>query len=41
MLLKAFNEIGFLEKLTGLDKLHAEGAAAMEAVDWDEDDDEM
>ncbi|KAG8950091.1 Autophagy protein 7 [Tulasnella sp. 424] len=41
MLLKAFNEVGYLEKLTGLDKLHSEGEAALEAVDWDEDDDDM
>ena len=40
MLLKAFNEPEFLEKLTGLDKLHDEGEAALEAVDWDEDDDD-
>ena len=39
VLLKAFNEVGFLEKLTGLDKLHAEGEDALEAVDWDEEDD--
>ncbi|KAG8893812.1 Autophagy protein 7, partial [Tulasnella sp. 403] len=38
MLLKAFNELGFLEKLTGLDKLQDEGEAMMEAVDWDEDE---
>lgn len=37
MLLKAFNESGFLENLTGLDKLHAEGEQALEAVDWDEE----
>jgi ubiquitin-like modifier-activating enzyme ATG7 len=36
MLLKAFNESGFLESLTGLDKLHAEGEQALEAVDWEE-----
>lgn len=36
MLLKAFNEPGFLESLTGLDKLHAEGEQALEAVDWEE-----
>jgi ubiquitin-like modifier-activating enzyme ATG7 len=41
MLLQAFNEQGYLEKLTGLDKLYDEGEAALEAVDWDEDDDEM
>jgi ubiquitin-like modifier-activating enzyme ATG7 len=40
MLLKAFNETGFLESLTGLDKLHAEGEQALEAVDWEEDADE-
>ena len=39
VLLKAFNELGFLEKLTGLDKLHEEGEAALEAVDWEEEDD--
>ena len=38
MLLKAFNETGFLESLTGLDKLHAEGEQALEAVDWDEEE---
>jgi ubiquitin-like modifier-activating enzyme ATG7 len=41
MMLKAFNEQGYLESLTGLDKLYDEGEAALEAVDWDEDDDEM
>ncbi|KAG1871833.1 hypothetical protein DFJ58DRAFT_762532 [Suillus subalutaceus] len=40
MLLKAFNEPGFLEKLTGLDELYNEGDAAMESVDWDEEDEE-
>jgi ubiquitin-like modifier-activating enzyme ATG7 len=40
MLLKAFNEEKFLEKLTGLDKLYAEGESALESVDWDEDEDE-
>lgn len=42
MMLQAFNEPGYLEGLTGLDKLHDEGQAAldaMEAVDWDEEDD--
>ena len=28
---------GFLESLTGLDKLHAEGEQALEAVDWEEE----
>ncbi|QRV99149.1 ubiquitin-like modifier-activating enzyme ATG7 [Ceratobasidium sp. AG-Ba] len=34
MMLKAFNETGYLEKLTGLDKLHADSEAVMESVDW-------
>jgi ubiquitin-like modifier-activating enzyme ATG7 len=38
MLLKVFNEPGFLEVLTGLDKLYDEGEAALEDVDWDEED---
>lgn len=37
MLLKAFNDLKYLEKLTGLDKLYAEGEAALENVDWDVD----
>lgn len=41
MMLRAFNEPGYLETLTGLDKLHDEGEAAMENVDWDEEDDEF
>jgi len=36
MLLKAFNETGYLESLTGLDKLYDEGEAAFEAMGWDE-----
>ncbi|CCM07128.1 uncharacterized protein FIBRA_09464 [Fibroporia radiculosa] len=40
MLLKAFNEQGYLEALSGLDKLHDEGEAALESVDWDEDEGE-
>lgn len=39
-LLRVFNESGYLEQLTGLDKLQEESEAAMEAVDWDEDEDE-
>jgi ubiquitin-like modifier-activating enzyme ATG7 len=35
MLLKAFNDRKYLETLTGLDKLYAEGEAALENVDWD------
>jgi ubiquitin-like modifier-activating enzyme ATG7 len=38
MMLKAFNEPKFLEQLTGLDKLYDEGEAALEDVDWDEED---
>ncbi|KDN42002.1 hypothetical protein RSAG8_07047, partial [Rhizoctonia solani AG-8 WAC10335] len=34
MALRAFNETGYLEKLTGLDKLYADSEAAMENVDW-------
>ncbi|KAF7797860.1 hypothetical protein EIP86_009066 [Pleurotus ostreatoroseus] len=41
MVLRAFNETGYLEQLTGLDKLYEEGQAALDNVDWDvEDDDE-
>ncbi len=40
MLLRAFNETGYLEALTGLDKLYSEGEAALENVDWEVDDDE-
>ncbi|KAJ3558201.1 hypothetical protein NM688_g1067 [Phlebia brevispora] len=39
MLLRAFNETGYLEKLTGLDELHAEGQAALDNIDWDIEDD--
>jgi ubiquitin-like modifier-activating enzyme ATG7 len=34
------NESDFLEKLTGLDKLYEEGEAVLEAVDWDESENE-
>ncbi|KAF8154668.1 hypothetical protein B0H34DRAFT_783781 [Crassisporium funariophilum] len=37
MLLEAFNDTKYLEKLTGLDKLFEEGEAALESVDWDVD----
>lgn len=43
MLVEAFNDYKYLEKLTGLDKLHEESAAAlesMESVEWDEDEGE-
>ncbi|KAI5116668.1 hypothetical protein M0805_007840 [Coniferiporia weirii] len=38
VLLRAFNETSFLETLTGLDKLHDEGEAALENVDWDDEE---
>lgn len=41
MLLKAFDDKGYLEKLTGLDQLHDEGEAALENWDIDEGDDEL
>ncbi|KAL5520951.1 ATG7 [Sanghuangporus sanghuang] len=44
MLLNAFNDTGYLERLTGLDKLHSEGEAALEAlegVEWDDEDDDI
>jgi ubiquitin-like modifier-activating enzyme ATG7 len=40
-LLKAFNDHKYLETLTGLDKLYDEGEAVLEAVDWDEADDDF
>ena len=42
MLLNAFNDAGYLERLTGLDKLHSEGEAALEAlegVEWEDEED--
>ncbi|CAE6461216.1 unnamed protein product [Rhizoctonia solani] len=39
MALRAFNETGYLEKVTGLDKLYAESEAVMESVDWVEGED--
>jgi ubiquitin-like modifier-activating enzyme ATG7 len=40
MMLQAFNEPGYLEKLTGLDKLAEEGEQALAdlEVEWDEDE---
>jgi ubiquitin-like modifier-activating enzyme ATG7 len=38
MMLKAFNDQKYLPALTGLDKLYDEGEAALESVDWDEED---
>ena len=40
MMLHAFNETGYLEKLTGLDQLYAEGQEALDNVDWEVEDDE-
>lgn len=38
-LLRAFNEQGYLESITGLDKLYAEAEAALNSVDWEEGSD--
>ena len=40
MLLQAFNDQKYLEKLTGLDKLYSESEAVMESVDWEEEDED-
>ncbi|KAF8548892.1 E1-like protein-activating [Imleria badia] len=40
MLLRAFNESGYLEGLTGLDQLYKEGEGALESVDWEEEEGE-
>lgn len=40
MLLRAFNETGYLEALTGLDKLYDEGDKALESVDWEDEDED-
>jgi ubiquitin-like modifier-activating enzyme ATG7 len=43
MLLQAFNDPEYLERLTGLDKMKEEARAMeeeMEAVEWDEEEDE-
>ncbi|KAL1408414.1 Autophagy protein 7 [Vanrija albida] len=37
---RAFNETGFLESVTGLDKLYAESEAILDSVDWEEESDE-
>lgn len=39
MIQRACNDRSYLEALTGLDKLHSEGDAALESVDWDEEED--
>jgi ubiquitin-like modifier-activating enzyme ATG7 len=41
MLLKAFEDAKYLEEITGLDKLQAEADAVLEAVDWEEEEDDM
>ncbi|KAJ7065005.1 hypothetical protein C8F01DRAFT_1129104 [Mycena amicta] len=40
MILQALNDDKYLPRLTGLDKLYAEGQKALEEVDWDIDDGE-
>ncbi|TFK52716.1 E1-like protein-activating [Heliocybe sulcata] len=40
MMIRAFNEPGYLEELTGLKELYGEGEAAMESVDWEEEEEE-
>jgi ubiquitin-like modifier-activating enzyme ATG7 len=40
MLVQAFEDAKFLERLTGLDKLFDESEALMDSIDWDEDDEE-
>lgn len=40
MMLNAFNDQKYLPALTGLDKLYDEGEAALESVDWDEEDED-
>lgn len=41
MLLQAFNDIKYLETLTGLDKLFEEGESAINDIDWHEEEDEF
>ncbi|ORX34367.1 hypothetical protein BD324DRAFT_643368 [Kockovaella imperatae] len=40
MLIRAFNEVDYLEKLTGLDELHKDSEAMMENLDWEEGSEE-
>lgn len=40
MMLNAFTDQKYLPALTGLDKLYDEGEAALESVDWDEEDED-
>ncbi|KJA17472.1 hypothetical protein HYPSUDRAFT_46420 [Hypholoma sublateritium FD-334 SS-4] len=41
MLLQAFNDIKYLETLTGLDKLFEEGESAINDIDWHEEEDDF
>jgi len=40
MLLKAFEDAKYLEEVTGLAQLQAETDAILEAVDWEEEEDD-
>ena len=40
MMVKAFNDPKYLEKLTGLDKLYDDSEKALEDVDWMEGEEE-
>ena len=40
MMMNAFNDSKYLERLTGLDKLYEDGEKALEDVEWIEGDDE-
>jgi len=40
MLLHAFNETDYLEKLTGLDELHKESEAVLDSLEWEEGSEE-
>lgn len=40
MLLRACNETGYLEGVTGLDRLYDEGDRALESVEWEEEEEE-
>lgn len=40
MLLKAFDDAKYLERVTGLDKLEEETEGVMEGLDWDEEEEE-
>jgi ubiquitin-like modifier-activating enzyme ATG7 len=39
-LLKVLNDPGYLESLTGLDKLHAEAEAVLDSLEWEEGSDD-